>query len=593
MGIKIKLNLSILVLLFIAFLSLTIIINFEIVKNERFLVSSIIEKVVINNDAEIEILIQNFEKIKDQLENSDKTTRAIVTDLYLKSYGMLAKSTANQIFPFVINYEIGEAEKIIRELIENSPSIAWISYITDEEPSESDIYQYGTKLTGNNQQIFPYIIKNDLDFLKIQIQVNLKSMEALSTIKESFSQTIQENKEKISDIEQSSNSFLEKTRSFAIASAKQGQKRLNLIIIGMMVLTFFVVAAMLFSVTQSLIKSVINNVEFAEKIADGNFSETIENARKDEIGILANSLNHIVSNLGQLLGGLKADAKFLSNSSMDLFSVSDNLSIVSDETTKKAKDVSIDAFSLNRDMNELSETTRQATSNINSIAASADTMNRTIGEVTTITGKTMDMSTYAVKKTDVAFEKVTRLGKTAENITVITETINEISKRTNLLALNATIEASRAGDAGKGFAVVANEIKDLSIQTSGATAEIKQHIDDIQNSTNESITEISDLKTAISKMNTMTRQMADFLNEQAAKTNEIANNVSQASGGMEDIASNIDNMTTFSKNISNNINLLDESFKSVSTGSLDVHKKSQDLNTLADKLFTIINKFRL
>jgi methyl-accepting chemotaxis protein len=57
----------------------------------------------------------------------------------------------------------------------------------------------------------------------------------------------------------------------------------------------------------------------------------------------------------------------------------------------------------------------------------------------------------------------------------IAETINILSKQTNLLAINAALEAARAGDAGKGFAVVANEVKRLAENSTTEANKIKPY----------------------------------------------------------------------------------------------------------------------
>ena len=64
------------------------------------------------------------------------------------------------------------------------------------------------------------------------------------------------------------------------------------------------------------------------------------------------------------------------------------------------------------------------------------------------------------------------MGKRANEIGGIVDTINLIAERTNLLSLNASIEAARAGDAGRGFAVVAEEIRNLADRAAKATADI-------------------------------------------------------------------------------------------------------------------------
>jgi methyl-accepting chemotaxis protein len=80
------------------------------------------------------------------------------------------------------------------------------------------------------------------------------------------------------------------------------------------------------------------------------------------------------------------------------------------------------------------------------------------------------------------------MGKRANDITTIVDTINLIAERTNLLSLNASIEAARAGDAGRGFAVVAEEIRNLADRSAKATADIAGIIRALQDVSQEAVT---------------------------------------------------------------------------------------------------------
>lgn len=67
------------------------------------------------------------------------------------------------------------------------------------------------------------------------------------------------------------------------------------------------------------------------------------------------------------------------------------------------------------------------------------------------------------------------------------ESIENITKQTNLLSLNSSIEAARAGEAGRGFSVVATEIKKLADKSFAATKDITGLIDNMQKKTTEVI----------------------------------------------------------------------------------------------------------
>ena len=82
---------------------------------------------------------------------------------------------------------------------------------------------------------------------------------------------------------------------------------------------------------------------------------------------------------------------------------------------------------------------------------------------------------------------IREMGKRANDISSIVDTINLIAERTNLLSLNASIEAARAGDAGRGFAVVAEEIRNLADRSAKATSDIAAIIKALQEVAREAV----------------------------------------------------------------------------------------------------------
>ena len=87
---------------------------------------------------------------------------------------------------------------------------------------------------------------------------------------------------------------------------------------------------------------------------------------------------------------------------------------------------------------------------------------------------------------------IREMGKRANDISSIVDTINLIAERTNLLSLNASIEAARAGDAGRGFAVVAEEIRNLADRSAKATADIAAIIKALQEVAQEAVASSND-----------------------------------------------------------------------------------------------------
>ena len=84
------------------------------------------------------------------------------------------------------------------------------------------------------------------------------------------------------------------------------------------------------------------------------------------------------------------------------------------------------------------------------------------------------------------------MGKRAEEIGDIVQTINLIADRTNLLSLNASIEAARAGEHGRGFAVVAEEIRALADRAAASSADVAKIVRGLQASVRDAVASSTD-----------------------------------------------------------------------------------------------------
>ena len=219
----------------------------------------------------------------------------------------------------------------------------------------------------------------------------------------------------------------------------------------------------------------------------------------------------------------------------------------------------------------------EATQNINVVAAGAEQLSSTIDEIAQNTNKAESISNKAVELAQGSSNQILLLGAKAQEIGNVTEVITEISEQTNLLALNATIEAARAGDAGKGFNVVAEEIKALSNQTSNATVDIKNKINQIQSEIEKTISGIEEIEKVISNMNDIISSIAAAVEEQSIATQNIAENITQASSGINDVSGNITGSTE-------DIHTIKGSIHSVSDDILTLFQESLKLNVFSDEM---------
>ncbi len=326
---------------------------------------------------------------------------------------------------------------------------------------------------------------------------------------------------------------------------------------------------------------------------EGDLTKRITVEKNDEVGSLSRLFNSFIEKLHLIIDELKKNSTDLNNTSVLLTDVSDKLLTSSETTARRSATVASSAEEVNTNLSGVAAAMEQSAVNTNAVASAARQMRSTIASIAGRAGQATEISTNAVTKTKETSTFMMELSSAANKISTVTETITEISEQTNLLALNATIEAARAGEAGKGFAVVANEIKELAKQTSEATLEISNLVNDVQGTSTRTGTSIGSIEGIINEINDIISGIANEINEQSTATEEIVINISQVSEGIQEVNKNVSQSSQAVANITEEIMEVSMSANSINENTKNISESANELSENSATLNNIVQRFKV
>ncbi|EKQ56569.1 MULTISPECIES: methyl-accepting chemotaxis protein [unclassified Clostridium] len=236
----------------------------------------------------------------------------------------------------------------------------------------------------------------------------------------------------------------------------------------------------------------------ADEVAGGNLTSTLPES-SDELGRINITFNKMINNLKNIIIKIKDVSEVVVESS-------NSYKDVSSEVVEQGKNIRQSIEDLTLGARNTAEEIQEIIISVNSVENRSKELVEISNDIDTMIAETKDRTLNGSKSLDstvklldkmeesvsVSSGVITELSEKSKTIANITTAISAISEQTNLLALNASIEAARAGEHGKGFAVVADEVRKLAEQSAGATQEISNEIQAIQNQISNAVISMED-----------------------------------------------------------------------------------------------------
>ena len=250
------------------------------------------------------------------------------------------------------------------------------------------------------------------------------------------------------------------------------------------------------AITRSIVGPLLESVEFAHRIAEGDLTARIRIDGRDELARLQSSLDLMADQLGYLIREVTQAAEASNESTVALAKVTDEGVKLADETSGHILEVSVV-------MSRMVDSIRLVSNSARTVAEAAGSTQRVAqnGEKIVAQGESAiasvvsGMSAYAATIRD--------LENQIQSVSTITAAIRDIAEQTNLLALNAAIEAARAGEAGRGFAVVADEVKLLAEKTTRSTVSITDMIKGIRSQMDSVVAGVGEVNDSVQRSATL------------------------------------------------------------------------------------------
>jgi methyl-accepting chemotaxis protein len=385
----------------------------------------------------------------------------------------------------------------------------------------------------------------------------------------------------------------------------------SIIIIGTIAFMGFGILAAMY-LGKSISSPIVELTSIIERIS--NYDITIdENSkamkyvkRKDEIGIVTNSLLTMQKNLMNLIQDISEASQQVAASSEELTATSQQSATAADEIARVIEEIANGASDQAKDtedgalyIDELGQIIMKNQQQLGDINSGADEINMLKNEGLQIIEELVDKTKDSNKAAKEIYNIISNTNESAEKIENASEMIKNIAEQTNLLALNAAIEAARAGESGRGFSVVAEEIRKLAEESNRFTEEIAEIIKELLEKTKNAVNTMDKVDSIVQSQAQsvdMTNERFEGIADSIEKMGELMVRINESGHEMEakkdEIISIIQSLSAISEENAAGTEEASASVEEQTSSMEEIANASEALAQLANEMQGIISRFK-